>query len=224
MKSENKRPFEINEVLNKVRQATLPYPKATLFELALRGYGSLFQQLIACVISIRTLDEISLPLSISLFELAKTPGEILKISVSKIDEIISKCTFHTHKAYRIREIARIAQENYGSQLPCDRSVIESLPGIGPKCASLALGISCGILGVAVDIHVFRVTHRWGYVEAKTPEKAAKELESKLPKEHWIELNALLVPFGKHICTRSLPRCSKCPVLTMCRQVDVEKHR
>lgn len=70
----------------------------------------------------------------------------------------------------------------------------------------------------------RLTNRWGLVTAKTPEKTLVALEAKLPKEHWVDINRLLVPFGKHICTGNLPKCSTCPVLEMCQQVRVTKHR
>ena len=103
-------------------------------------------------------------------------------------------------------------------------MIRSFPGVGPKCANLALGIACGATLINVDIHVHRVTNRWGYVRTSTPEQTMAELEGRLPSRYWVELNALLVPFGKHVCTGRLPRCSTCPVLDMCRQVGVESHR
>jgi endonuclease-3 len=96
--------------------------------------------------------------------------------------------------------------------------------VGPKCANLVLGIACGTPVISVDVHVHRVSTRWGYVSAATPEKALLALEAKLPHRHWIEINELLVPFGKHICTGKLPHCSSCPVLDMCRQVGVTAHR
>jgi endonuclease-3 len=76
----------------------------------------------------------------------------------------------------------------------------------------------------VDIHVHRVTNRWGYVAANTPERTMPALEAKLPEKHWININRLLVPFGKHICTGTLPRCSTCPILDYCQQVAVIIHR
>jgi len=72
--------------------------------------------------------------------------------------------------------------------------------------------------------VHRVTNRWGYVAATTPEKTMAQLENVLPKKHWIDINRLLVPFGKHICTGVKPKCSTCPVLQYCRQVGVTTHR
>jgi endonuclease-3 len=72
--------------------------------------------------------------------------------------------------------------------------------------------------------VQRVTNRWGYVHTRTPEQTMVALEEKLPKRYWVEINKLLVPFGKHVCTGALPKCSTCPVLSMCRQVGVTAHR
>ncbi|HEX6986935.1 MAG TPA: endonuclease III, partial [Planctomycetaceae bacterium] len=96
--------------------------------------------------------------------------------------------------------------------------------VGPKCANLVLGIACGRPGVAVDVHVHRVTNRWGYVQARSPEATMAALRERLPQKFWVELNALLVPFGKHVCTGRLPKCSTCPLLDMCRQVGVTSHR
>jgi endonuclease-3 len=103
-------------------------------------------------------------------------------------------------------------------------VLLEFSGVGPKCANLTLGIACRQPRISVDIHVHRVTNRWGYATASTPEGTLAVLEEKLPERHRVEINRLLVPFGKHICTGQLPRCSTCPVLDMCQQVGVTRHR
>ncbi|CAA9299609.1 MAG: Endonuclease III [uncultured Gemmatimonadaceae bacterium] len=100
----------------------------------------------------------------------------------------------------------------------------SFKGVGPKCANLALGVATGTAGIAVDVHVHRVTNRWGYVAARTPEATMAALERVLPRRYWVEINRLLVPFGKHVCTGARPKCSTCPVLEYCRQVGVTEHR
>ena len=89
---------------------------------------------------------------------------------------------------------------------------------------IGVGIACGRPFIGVDIHVHRVTNRWGYVATATPEKTMAALAVKLPRRYWVEINALLVPFGKHVCTGVRPKCSTCPVLEMCRQVGVTSHR
>jgi endonuclease-3 len=195
-----------------------------MFELAEQGHGSPFEQLVACIISIRTFDEVSAPTARRLFEVARTPAEVAKLSVKRIDELIHGCTFHEPKARTIREIAQRVLSEYGGELPCDVDALLTFKGVGPKCAHLTLGVACGRPFISVDVHVHRVTNRWGYVAASTPEKTLAALESKLPKTHWIDINRLLVPFGKHVCTGKLPKCSECPVLAYCRQVGVTEHR
>lgn len=219
-----KRPFEIDEALPRIEEAIRPFPKAAMFQLFEEGFRSLFEQLIACILSIRTRDETSLVASQRLFARARTPAEIAALSEAEIDLLVSDCTFHESKAKQIRQIAQHTVSEHNSALPCDADVLQAFSGVGPKCANLALGIACGQSRISVDIHVHRVTNRWGYATASTPEGTLAVLESKLPERHRVDINRLLVPFGKHICTGRLPRCSTCPVLDMCEQVGVTSHR
>jgi endonuclease-3 len=204
--------------------AVKPFPKAALFELAEEGYTTPFEQLLACIISIRTYDEQTIRLSRQLFKQARTPEELHALSVERITELIRGSTFYERKAVQMHAIAGTIIEQFAGSLPCDQQVLLDLPGVGVKCANLVLGIACGQKVISVDVHVDRVTNRWGYVQTRTPEKTMEALIVKLPEKYWIDINRLLVPFGKHICTGQLPRCSTCPVLAMCRQVGVEKHR
>lgn len=220
----DKLPFDPEIALPRLRAVVEPYARAAMFELAERGYGSLFEQLIGCLISIRTYDEVTLPVALGLFAEARTPQAVSQLPVDRIDILIQASSFHERKAQQIHDIAERTVQEYDGQLPCDREVLLSFAGVGPKCTNLALGIACGEPWISVDIHVHRVTNRWGYVAASTPEHTLAQLEAKLPRAYWVEINRLLVPFGKHICTGSLPRCSSCPVLDMCQQVGVKAHR
>lgn len=219
-----KRPFDIDKAIRRIRVAVRPFAKAAMFELADDGFSSPFEQLVACVISIRTRDEVTIPTARKLFARARTPLEVSRLKSREIDRLIRACTFHELKARQILRIARRVVDEYEGALPCDAETLLSFEGVGPKCANLALGIACGQPRVGVDIHVHRVTNRWGYVMTRTPEQTSVALEGKLPRRYRVEINRLLVPFGKHICTGALPRCSECPVLEFCRQVGVERHR
>jgi endonuclease III len=219
-----KKPFDIDLALERISVAVQPWPKAAMFELAESGFDSPFEQLVACMISIRTYDEVTVVVARKLFERARTPAEMIELTPDEIDTLIGKSTFHERKAAQIHVIARRALEEYGGDLPCDPEILQSFPGVGPKCAHLVLGIACGQPFISVDIHVHRVTNRWGYVEASTPEKTMAALGVKLPEKYWVDINRLLVPFGKHICTGTRPKCSTCPVLEMCQQVGVTEHR
>jgi endonuclease-3 len=220
----DKKPLDIGIAMKRIAAAVAPWPKAALFQLAEEGYTSAFEQLIACIISIRTYDEVTLPVSRALFEHARTPAGMVDIPYEELDALISGSTFHERKASQILAIARRVVDEFGGMLPCERDVLLSFDGVGPKCANLVLGIACGAPFISVDVHVHRVTGRWGYVQAATPEKALLALEATLPRPYWIEINRLLVPFGKHICTGKLPHCSTCPVLDMCEQRGVTAHR
>jgi endonuclease-3 len=216
----SKQPFDIHRALELISGAVAPYPKAAMFELAEQGFSTSFEQLIACIVSIRTYDEVSLVAARRLLERARAPEALAGLPVGEIDRLITPSTFHERKAAQIQAIARRVAEEYGGELPCDEAVLLSFAGVGVKCAHLALGIACGQAWISVDVHVHRITNRWGYVSASSPEQTMLALEKVLPREHWVEINRLLVPFGKHVCTGETPRCSACPVLGMCRQVGV----
>lgn len=219
-----KKPYDIDEMVRRIRETVKPFPKAAMFELADEGFSSPFEQLVACIISIRTYDEVSLPTARKLFAKARTPQAMSQLTPEEIDRLIRASSFHERKAQQIHALALRVIEEFEGQLPCDPETLMSFTGVGLKCANLTLGIACDIQRVSADIHVHRVTNRWGYVKTKTPEATSQALEGKLPVQYWVEINRLLVPFGKHICTGNLPRCSTCPVLDYCQQVGVKEHR
>ena len=224
MRTSAKRPFRIATVLRRIRIAMADVADAAMFELADEGYRSVFHQLVACIVSIRTRDEVMIVAARRLFAIAATPEAMLALTPARIDALIHPATFHRTKARQIHEIARRTVEELDGTIPCDFDVLTSFSGVGPKCANLVLGIACGQARIGVDVHVDRVTNRWGYVRAKGPERTRAALEAILPQRYWVEINRLLVPFGKSICTGVRPKCSICPVLEYCRQVGVTEHR
>nr|WKN37062.1 endonuclease III [Tunicatimonas sp. TK19036] len=215
-------PFEIHEAIRRLQTVVAKLPKAALFDLYDQGYTTLFEQLIACIISIRTFDEVTVPTSLKLFAKARTPKAMLDLSPQEINTLIAESTYHEAKSYQIHAIAERIVHEYNGELPANFETLTSFKGVGPKCANLALGIAGGEPRIGVDIHVHRVTNRWGYVQTTTPEKTLDALEKKLPKEYWVEINRLLVPFGKHVCKGSYPRCSRCVLQTMCPQIGISK--
>jgi endonuclease III len=219
-----KKDADLGLMLKHIEAAIRPYPKAAMFELAERGYTSLFEQLISCVVSIRTLDETTIPVSLRLFAEARTPEELLRLSPERLTELLMGSSYPEQKTQTLLGVARAAVEQYGGQLPADFAQLTALKGIGPKCANLALGVAENQVAISVDIHVHRVVNRWGLVQARQPEKTLTALEQVVPRRYWIDINRLLMPFGKHICTGTLPRCSTCPVLEWCEQIGVTRHR
>ena len=219
-----KKPFDLNTMLNRIENAVAKYPKAAMFQLYEEGFTSLFEQLISCIISIRTLDETTIPVSKRLFAKARTPEQIASLSMNELDELLHGSTFPYQKAGTISGIAKTAIEQYNGTFPADFDVLTAMKGVGPKCANLALGIATQQAAISVDIHVHRVVNRWGFVQTTQPEQTMLALQEKVDKKKWIDINRLLMPFGKHICTGKAPHCSTCPVLEFCRQVGVTSHR
>jgi len=219
-----KKQFDLGTVLTRIEKAIAGYPKAAMFELYERGYNTLFEQLVSCLISVRTLDETTVPVSLKLFAKARTPEAMLLLSHENLVQLLFGSTFPRQKADTILGISKIAVEQYNGNLPATFEGLTALKGVGPKCANLALGVAAKLPGISVDIHVHRVVNRWGIIKTSQPEQTMVFLQKNVPQEKWIDINRLLMPFGKHICTGALPNCSTCPVLEYCGQVGVTKYR
>src|SRR4051812_34880525 len=153
--------YPLEKMLQRIEAAVKEYPKAAMFELYGQGYTSLFEQLISCVISIRTLDETTIPVSLKLFAKARTPQAILKLGKDKLEDILHGTTFPGQKADTMLAVAAAAMSQPGKSLLPDFEFLTAIKGIGPKCANLALGIAEQIPAISVDVHVHRVVNRWG---------------------------------------------------------------
>lgn len=218
-----KDPFDIDEVFRLLRQATASLPKAAMFDLRDRGYGSPFEQLVSALVSARTRDETTIPVCLRLFAAARTPEAMAALPEEEIVRLLRGATFPEPKARDIKALsASIAAA--GGAVPDTAEGLTALRGVGPKIAALTLGVGFGKPAISVDIHVHRIANRWGYVAANTPERTMQALALTLPERYWIEINERLVPFGKFVCTGERPRCGACPLLRQCRQVGVTAPR
>lgn len=220
-----KQPFDIDEAFRRLRRAVADLPKAAMFDLRDRGFGSPFEQLVGSLISARTRDETTLAVCLRLFEAARTPEELAVLSEPELVELIKPATFPEPKARDLLALSRRIVAEHGGVVPDTMEGLTSFRGVGPKIAALTLAVAHGQPAIAVDVHVHRVANRWGYVKTSTPEKTIGALAEVLPERYWIEINERLVPFGKFVCTGGAPpKCSTCLLLSMCRQVGVTKTR
>jgi endonuclease-3 len=220
----SKEPFDIDEVFRRLRVAVAGLPKAAMFELRDSGHGSPFELLVGSLISARTRDETTTAVCLRLFERARTPEALLSLSEAELTRLLAGASFTGPKARDLLALARQIVEENGGVVPDTMEGLCRFRGVGPKIAALTLAVGFGRPAIAVDIHVHRITNRWGYVATRTPEKTMAALAAKLPEKYWIEINERLVPFGKHVCTGTRPRCSTCPLLSLCRQVGVTDPR
>jgi endonuclease-3 len=216
--------YPIGTMLRRIEAAIAPFPKAAMFALADEGYNSLFEQLVSCIISIRTLDEVTIPISRRLFERARLPEQMLRLGRDELADVLYGAIFPGQKADTILRVAQRAAKEHDTRLPAAFEALTGIKGAGPKCANLALGVAGGQHRVGVDVHVHRVVNRWGLVKTKMPEQTLAALEGLIREKYRRDINRLLMPFGKHICTSRLPRYSTCAVRRWCRQVGVDRSR
>ena len=126
------------------------------------------------------------------------------------------------RALNFHKACKTIIESYDGEIPKNDFI--KLKGVGRKTANLTLILGHGKLGICVDIHVHRITNRWGYVQTKSPNETERVLRKKLPKRYWMEFNNLLVSFGQNVCKPQSPYCSKCCVAGYCKQAGVKRYR
>ncbi len=215
--------FDLPRMFAAIADHNAAFPPAAMFGLAQAGYASLYEQLVSCVLSIRTYDETSYPASVALFARARTPRAMLELDREELVELIHKCTYPGQKADTILSLSRAIVEEYDGVTPATFPQLTAFRGVGPKCANLALGVALAVPAISVDVHVHRVVNRWGLVRTNTPEKTLKALEPIVPRGLWVDVNRVLMPFGKNTCVSTRPKCSTCPVRDDCAQVGVTAH-
>jgi endonuclease-3 len=180
--------------------------------------------LVACILSLRTQDTTTGPAAARLFAVADTPSAMLTLSPRTIERLIYPVGFYRTKARVIRGLSRDLLERFGGRVPDDIDALLTLKGVGRKTANLVVTLGYGKPGICVDTHVHRISNRLGYVRTPDPEATEMALRARLPRRYWIGYNDLLVAFGQNVCTPISPRCSTCPVNSLCRRVGVTSAR
>jgi endonuclease-3 len=183
-----------------------------------------FRVLISTIISLRTKDEVTERSSQKLFRLADTPESMLALDEQTIAEAIYPAGFYRTKAKHILQCAGIIVDTYRGRVPDTREQLIELPGVGIKTANLTLNLGFGIEAICVDTHVHRIANRLGWIETDTPEASERALSQVLPRRYWIEINGLLVTYGKAVCTPISPKCSTCPLSGECPRIGVSRTR
>jgi len=181
-----------------------------------REYGrDPFLVLIACLLSLRTKDTISLPVSRRLFSWAQTPQEILSLSVEDIQKLIYPVAFYRRRAVNLKEVCAALIERFDGKVPDTREKLMSLPGVGLKTANLVLSMGFNVSALCVDTHVHRISNRFGLVHTKTPEETEKALQKVIPQDLWIEYCNLLVMWGQNVCKARGQRCKEYALTDYC---------
>ena len=217
------RDADIHAVVSEVKKTIRRWKEPVLGVVA-RETRDPFRILIACLLSLRTKDQTTAEASQRLFRLADTPQRMGALSIRTIEKAIYPVGFYKNKAKQIRAICQSLLRDFGGRVPDTIDELLTLKGVGRKTANLVVTVGYRKPGICVDIHVHRISNRWGYVRTRTPEETERALRHKLPARYWITFNDWLVPFGQHLCRPISPFCSQCPVSRYCKRVDVRSSR
>ncbi|MGE5343440.1 MAG: endonuclease III domain-containing protein [Candidatus Omnitrophota bacterium] len=192
-------------------------PPVETFEKSARR--SPFRILISVLLSARTRDTVTYQASEKLFAAADSPQAMTRLDEKEIAALIYPAGFYQQKAKHIKEIATILSQTdrYSETggIPSTFDDLTALPGVGRKTANLVLSLALGKPSIAVDTHVFRISHRLGWATGKTPEKTEEELKQAFPPESWNRINRLLVGFGQTLCKPIHPMCHVCDITAHC---------
>ena len=219
---ENGREFNIVEGLKKLKKAVRKFRTPSVTVIAKKNDP--FAVLVSCIISLRTRDEVTELASARLFTLAKLPAELLELSNSKIEKAIYPAAFYRNKTKSLKELCQVLVKEYSGKVPDKLEELLKLKGVGRKTANLTLILGHNKPGICVDIHVHRISNRWGYVKTKSPDETEMVLREILPIRFWKGYNDLLVSFGQNLCKPVSPFCGSCPIEDQCPKIGVNRSR
>jgi endonuclease-3 len=183
-----------------------------------------FHVLVACLISLRTKDEVTDVAAPRLLARAPTPRALAGVPEREIERLIFPAGFFRTKARRLRALGRTLERQHGGRVPDTLDGLLALDGVGRKTANLVVTLGFGKPGICVDTHVHRIANRLGFVRTTAPDHTERVLRARLPRRWWIPINDLLVSWGRTVCGPLSPRCSICQARRVCRRAGVTRSR
>jgi len=184
-----------------------------------------FKVLISCILSLRTQDKTTGPVSLRLFKIVDSPQKLAKMPLKKIQTIIKPVNYYITKSKRIKEISKIIITKYNGKVPDSFDELMKLKGVGKKTAAITM-----VYGhkkadyIPVDVHVHVISNRLGWVKTKNAEQTMDELMNIMPKKYWHEINELFVLHGQNVCITNSPFCSRCAIKKYCPRIGVARSR
>jgi len=178
-------------------------------------YGSPYTLVVAVALSAQPTDVSVNKATDKLFKVADTPQKMLALGEEGLKPYISSIGLFNTKAKNVIALSRILIEQYGGEVPLDREKLQGLPGVGRKTASVVLNELRIEQAIAVDTHVFRVSHRLGLADGKTPDQVEAQLMAIVPQPYLTRAHHWLILHGRYVCVARRPKCEECPVADLC---------
>ena len=180
-------------------------------------YGSVFQLLVAVILSAQCTDKRVNQVTPELFRRFPDAQSMARVGEDEVFEYIKSVSYPNSKARHLVAMSQQLVEQYGGEVPSDMDALLTLPGVGRKTANVIQAVAFGQAKMAVDTHVYRVAHRLGLVtqRANTPYKVEMELTKYIPEEEIPRAHHWLLLHGRYVCTSRKPHCEKCELSDLC---------
>ena len=182
-------------------------------------YGSDWQLLVAVILSAQCTDKRVNQVTPKLVERASSPQDFVDIPLEGLEKLIYSCGFYHNKAKNIKLAARDVVEKFGGAVPGTIDELVTLAGVGRKTANVVFAVGFKGQAMPVDTHVFRLAHRLGLSDGKTPEAVEKDLRAVIPEKYYTRAHHLLIFHGRYTCKSRRPECDKCMVKEYCVNPD-----
>lgn len=200
---------EIREVFRRFHAAN-PEPKSEL------EHTNPYTLLVAVVLSARATDAGVNKATRALFTVADTPKKMLALGEKKLLDYIKTIGLYRNKAKNIIALSRRLVDEFNGEVPADRDILETLPGVGRKTANVVMNVAFGQPTMAVDTHVFRVANRIGLTRGSTPLAVEADLMRIVPAEYAVHAHHWLILHGRYLCKARKPECWRCLIRDLCR--------
>jgi endonuclease-3 len=194
-------------------QTVEPEPKGEL------EHVNPFTLLVAVVLSAQSTDAGVNRATRGLFAVADSPEKMVALGEDAVREFIKTIGLYRNKAKNVMALSQQLVAEHGGVVPRDRAALEALPGVGRKTANVVLNMAFGEPTMAVDTHVFRVSHRLGFSKGRTPEAVEADLMGLVAPEFGMHAHHWLILHGRYLCKARKPECWRCPVAELCRFKD-----
>ncbi len=187
-------------------------------------FGSDFQLLVATMLSAQCTDKRINLVTPALFARYPDAAAMAEADAEDIFEYIRSVSYPNAKSKHLAEMARMIVRDFAGEVPDAMSDLVKLPGVGRKTANVIQAVAYGRSALAVDTHVFRVSHRLGLVPetADNPVKVEMELMRNIPSGDVADAHHWLLLHGRYVCTSRSPHCDKCPFSDICPKKGVAK--
>ena len=202
-----------------------------------------FQVLVATILSARTLDRTTAAACRKLFGVVRNLEDLRRVPRLRLERLIYPVGFYRTKAKLLKRLPDVMAKrfplrvsastvanamadtsagHFGGVIPANVEDLIQLPGVGRKTANLVVAVAFNKPAICVDVHVHRISNRWGLIRTRTPLQTEMVLRRRLPVKYWQVFNSYLVSFGQSVCRSVRPHCGACPIASWCRRVGVSR--